>query len=234
MVQIDQSSPQQWSEYFTAAHMGFPPPTRWSIQRANEQYRDHLVGQLTNLCAITFWRISAFLDFFYKHSRGTRLYFKPRNLNFQESRYMCGSFCSKGLCFPCCVLMCVVCLCVLCACVVCRKCWKCFLTSCGHARNPPKDSVSPLLYHSATLKRYISISFNQIDTDSAFDYYGYSWQIPIQDFEQNLRSWNSETERYFNKICPFIFPPILKDWRHLVVRLKRMTTICPVIYSTVL
>ena len=214
--------------------MGFPPPTRWSIQRANGQYRDHLVGQLTNLCAITFWRISAFLDFFYKHSRGTRLYFKPRNLNFQESRYMCGSFCSKGLCFPCCVLMCVVCLCVLCACVVCRKCWKCFLTSCGHARNPPKDSVSPLLYHSATLKRYISISFNQIDTDSAFDYYGYSWQIPIQDFEQNLRSWNSETERYFNKICPFIFPPILKDWRHLVVRLKRMTTICPVIYSTVL
>ena len=169
-----------------------------------------------------------FLRFFYKNSRGTRLYFKPRNLNFQESRYMCGSFCFKGLCFPCCVLMCVVCLCVLCACVVCRKCWKCFLTSCGHARNPPKDSVSPLLYHSATLKRYISISFNQIDTDSAFDYYGYSWQIPIQDFEQNLRSWNSETERYFNKICPFISPPILKDWRHLVVRLKRMTTICPV------
>ena len=47
MVQIDQSSPQQWSEYFTAAHMGLPPPTRWSIQRANGQYRDHLVGQLT-------------------------------------------------------------------------------------------------------------------------------------------------------------------------------------------
>ena len=46
LVQIDQSSPQQWSEYFTAAHMGFPPPTR-SIQRANGQYRDHLVGQLT-------------------------------------------------------------------------------------------------------------------------------------------------------------------------------------------
>ena len=27
MVQIDQSCPQQWSKYFTAAHMGFPPPT---------------------------------------------------------------------------------------------------------------------------------------------------------------------------------------------------------------
>ena len=189
-------------------------PQKILLQMSGVSARLYERNILVYLCAITFWRISAFWDFFYKHSRGTRLYFKPRNLNFQESRYMCGSFCSKGLCFPCCVPMCVVCLCVLCACVVCRKCWKCFLTSCGHARNPPKDSVSPLLYHSATLKRYISISFNQIDTDSALDYYGYSWQIPIQDFEQNLRSWNSETERYFNKICPVIFPPILKDWRH--------------------
>ena len=49
MVQIDQSSPQQWSEYFTAAYMGLPPPTRWSTQRANGQYKDHLVGQLTTV-----------------------------------------------------------------------------------------------------------------------------------------------------------------------------------------
>ena len=49
MVQIGQSSPQQWSEYFTAAYMGSPPPTRWSTQRANGQYKDHLVGQLTTL-----------------------------------------------------------------------------------------------------------------------------------------------------------------------------------------
>ena len=31
LVQIGQCSPQQWSEYFTAAYMGFPPPTRLSI-----------------------------------------------------------------------------------------------------------------------------------------------------------------------------------------------------------
>ena len=29
--------------------MGFPPATRWSIQRANGRYRDHLVGQRTGL-----------------------------------------------------------------------------------------------------------------------------------------------------------------------------------------
>ena len=54
MVQIDQSSPQQWSEYFTAAYMGLPPPTRWSTQRANGQYKDHLIGQLTR-CYVPTW-----------------------------------------------------------------------------------------------------------------------------------------------------------------------------------
>ena len=51
MGQIGHSSPQQWSEEFTAAYMGLPPPTRWSVQRANGKYKDHLVGQLT----ITTW-----------------------------------------------------------------------------------------------------------------------------------------------------------------------------------
>ena len=37
LVQIDQSSPQQWSEYFTAAHMGFPPPT-------DDQYKEPMVN----------------------------------------------------------------------------------------------------------------------------------------------------------------------------------------------
>ena len=49
MGQIGHSSPQQWSEEFTAAYMGLPPPTRWSIQRANGKYKDHLVGQLTTI-----------------------------------------------------------------------------------------------------------------------------------------------------------------------------------------
>ena len=49
MGQIGHSSPQQWSEEFTAAYMGSPPPTRWSIQRANGKYKDHLVGQLTTI-----------------------------------------------------------------------------------------------------------------------------------------------------------------------------------------
>ena len=48
MGQIGHSSPQQESEEFTAAYMGSPPPTRWSIQRANGKYKDHLVGQLSN------------------------------------------------------------------------------------------------------------------------------------------------------------------------------------------
>ena len=48
MGQIGHSSPQQWSKEFTAAYMGSPPPTRWSIQRANGKYKDHLVGQLTS------------------------------------------------------------------------------------------------------------------------------------------------------------------------------------------
>ena len=48
MGQIGHSSPQQWSEEFTAAYMGSPPPTRWSIQRANGKYKDHLAGQLTS------------------------------------------------------------------------------------------------------------------------------------------------------------------------------------------
>ena len=49
MGQIGHSSPQQWSEEFTAAYMGSPPPTRWSIQRANGKYKDHLDGQLTSV-----------------------------------------------------------------------------------------------------------------------------------------------------------------------------------------
>ena len=49
MGQIGHSSPQQWSEEFTAAYMGLPPPTRWSVQRANGKYKDHLDGQLTKL-----------------------------------------------------------------------------------------------------------------------------------------------------------------------------------------
>ena len=47
MVQIDQSCPQQWSELFTAAYRGLPPPTRWSTQIANGKYKDHRVGLLT-------------------------------------------------------------------------------------------------------------------------------------------------------------------------------------------
>ena len=35
--------------------MGLPPPTRWSTQRANGQYKDHLVGQLT-MTLLTFFR----------------------------------------------------------------------------------------------------------------------------------------------------------------------------------
>ena len=67
MVKIGQSRPQQWSEYFTAAYMGFPPPTRWSMQRANGKYKDHLVGQLTTqvltMCKnYKFWRLQASLN----------------------------------------------------------------------------------------------------------------------------------------------------------------------------
>ena len=39
LVQNGHSSPQQWSEQFTGAYMGSPPPTRWSIF--------HLFGQLS-------------------------------------------------------------------------------------------------------------------------------------------------------------------------------------------
>ena len=38
--------------------MGSPPPTRWSRQRANDRYKDHLNGQLTNNClalSVTDW-----------------------------------------------------------------------------------------------------------------------------------------------------------------------------------
>ena len=35
--------------------MGLPPPTRWSTQRANGQYKDHLVGQLTTEEENQFW-----------------------------------------------------------------------------------------------------------------------------------------------------------------------------------
>ena len=38
--------------------MGLPLPTRWSIQIPKGQYRDHLVGQLTNMRVKMWWKFS--------------------------------------------------------------------------------------------------------------------------------------------------------------------------------
>ena len=48
--------PSQRSQENTAAYMEYQPPTRWSRQRANDRYKDHLDGQLTRgLPTLSLW-----------------------------------------------------------------------------------------------------------------------------------------------------------------------------------
>ena len=98
LVQIDQSSPQQWSEYFTAAYMGLPPPTRWSTQRANGQYKDHLVGQLTTSIATCIlmlynclWKMYSFFIFQWRKCADF-LYFASRQYDWVAQT------CKKNVC----------------------------------------------------------------------------------------------------------------------------------------